>query len=69
MHKNLKGGLGRTMRLYDVLPRVDNAIGLLRDQTLEDDYKSINLDPVISSYLQSMQEQIAKIFTHDIFFS
>lgn len=56
------------MRLYDVLPCVDNAIGRLRDQTLEDDCKSINLDPVIGSYLQSMHEQIAKIFTHDVFF-
>lgn len=68
MHKNLKGGLGRTMRLYDVLPHVDNAIGRLRDRTLEDGCKSINLDRVIGSYLQSMQEQIAKIITHDVFF-
>lgn len=68
MHKNLKGGLGRTMRFYDVLPRVDNAIGHFRDRTLKDDYKSINLDLVIRNYLQSMQEQIAKIFTHDVFF-
>lgn len=67
MHRNLKGGLGRTMRLYDVLPRVDNAIGRLRDRALEDDCKSINSSPVIGGHLRSMQEQIAKIFTHDVF--
>ncbi|KAK9922262.1 hypothetical protein M0R45_030735 [Rubus argutus] len=54
--RNLEGGLGRTMRLYDVLPCVDNVIEHLRDWALEDDCKSINSDPVIGSHLRSMQE-------------
>jgi zinc finger SWIM domain-containing protein 3 len=67
MHRNLKGGLGRTMRLCDVLPRVDKTIARMRDRVLEDDCRSINSDPVIGSHLRCMQEQIAEIFTHDIF--
>lgn len=67
MHRNLKGGLGRTMRLYDVLPRIDKTICRMRERVIEDDCKSLNSSPVIGSHLRCIQEQIAKIYTHDVF--
>ncbi|KAK9942846.1 hypothetical protein M0R45_008493 [Rubus argutus] len=60
MHKNLKG-LGRTLRLYDVLPHMDKTIARMRE------CRSISSSPVIGPHLWCLQEQIAKIFTHDTF--
>lgn len=67
MHRNLKGGLGRYMRLYEILPRVDKTIARMRDRVLQDDCRSLNSDPLVGRHMRCMQEQISKKFTHDIF--
>lgn len=63
----MKGGLGRTMKLYNVLPRIDKTIYRMRKRVIEDDCKSLNSSPVIGSHLRCIQEKIAKIYMHDVF--
>lgn len=67
MHRNLKGGLGRYRKLYEVLPRMDRTIDRMRDRVLEDDFKSINSSPVYDTHMRCLEELIGKKFTHDIF--
>ncbi|XP_040364040.1 protein FAR1-RELATED SEQUENCE 5-like [Rosa chinensis] len=67
MHKNLKGGIGRCMRLYEVLPRMEKTVQRIRQQVLYDDYRSENCEPVYVSHMRGLQEDIGRRFTHDIF--
>lgn len=55
------------MRLYNVLPRIDNTICRMRERFIEDDCKSLNSSPVIGSHLRCIQEHIVKIYMHDVF--
>ncbi|KAM5578706.1 protein FAR1-RELATED SEQUENCE 5-like, partial [Rosa sericea] len=67
MHRNLKSGVGRYMRLCEVLPRMDKTIEQIRFNGLNDDFKSMNSHPVIGSHMRCIQEQVSAKFTHDVF--
>ncbi|KAM5585607.1 protein FAR1-RELATED SEQUENCE 5 [Rosa sericea] len=67
MHRNLEEGIDRYMKLYEVLPRMEKTIERIRNQVLQDDYRSQNYDPVYGSHMRCLQEEIGKRFTHDIF--
>ncbi|KAK9929342.1 hypothetical protein M0R45_026444 [Rubus argutus] len=66
IHRNLKEEVGRYMRIYKALPRIDKTIDRMRDKVLEDDFRSMNSNPVYGKHIKCLQEQIGKIFTHDI---
>lgn len=67
IHRNLKGEVGKHIRLYEVLPHMDKAIERIRDRVLEDNFRSIYSNPIYGRHIRCLQEQIGKIFTHDIF--
>ncbi|KAK9912722.1 hypothetical protein M0R45_036571 [Rubus argutus] len=67
IHRNLKEGIGRSMRLYEFLPRMEKTIERIRNCVLVDDYRSDNSEPVYGSHMSCLQEEIGKKFTHDIF--
>ncbi|XP_062016390.1 protein FAR1-RELATED SEQUENCE 5-like [Rosa rugosa] len=67
MHRNMKTGLGKYMRLYEVLPRLDKTMNRIRERVLFDDFVSVNASPVIGDHMSLLQEQLEKKFTHDIF--
>ncbi|XP_062005564.1 protein FAR1-RELATED SEQUENCE 5-like [Rosa rugosa] len=67
MHRNIKTGVGKFMRLCEFLPRMDKTLARMRYNHLYDDFKSMNSDPIIGSHMRCMQEQVGAKFTHDIF--
>lgn len=46
---------------------MDKTIGRIQNQVAEDDYRSTHYEPVCGSHMQCLQEEIGRIFTHDIF--
>ncbi|KAL6199362.1 hypothetical protein ACLB2K_029146 [Fragaria x ananassa] len=67
MHRNLDEGIDCYMKLYEVLPRMEKTIERIRNQVLQDDYRSQNYSPVYGNHMRCLQEEIGKKFTRDIF--
>lgn len=67
MHKDLKEGLGRFSRLYEIMPRMDKTLEHMRNKVKKDEYNSMTSEPVINSHMRSLEKQIAEIYTYDIF--
>ncbi|KAK9931103.1 hypothetical protein M0R45_018398 [Rubus argutus] len=67
MNRNLKVGIGRSMRLYEVMPRMEKTIARIRNRIAEDDYRSEHFEPVCGTHMRCLQEEVGRIFTHDIF--
>ncbi|XP_034201437.1 protein FAR1-RELATED SEQUENCE 5-like [Prunus dulcis] len=67
MHKNLKDGIGRGMRLVEGIPRIERSLLRLRNENVKDDFDSNNSHPLLRTHLRSLEEHAASIFTHDIY--
>ncbi|KAL6196331.1 hypothetical protein ACLB2K_031946 [Fragaria x ananassa] len=67
MHRNLEEDIDCYMKLYEVLPRMEKTIERIRNQVLQDDYRSQNYSPVYGNHMRCLQEEIGKKFTRDIF--
>ncbi|XP_050387558.1 protein FAR-RED IMPAIRED RESPONSE 1-like [Argentina anserina] len=67
MHRNLRGGIGRYMRLFEVLPCMEKNKDRIRNRCLHDDYRSEQFQPVYGTHLRTLEEEIGKKFTHDVF--
>ncbi|KAK9943740.1 hypothetical protein M0R45_009339 [Rubus argutus] len=57
MYRNLKGGIGRYMRLYEVLHRMEKIITRIRNRAGEDDYGSEQYQPVLGKHMRCLQEE------------
>ncbi|CAB4286274.1 unnamed protein product [Prunus armeniaca] len=67
MHKNLKDGIGRGMKLVKCIPRIERSLLRLRNENVKDDFDSNNSHPFLRTHLRSLKEHAASIFTHDIY--
>lgn len=67
MHKNLKKGVGKFCKLYEVMPRVDKALCRLREKAKKDDFDNMNSTPVLETHMRVMEKDVANIFTHDLY--
>ncbi|KAL6145669.1 hypothetical protein ACLB2K_056354 [Fragaria x ananassa] len=67
MHRILKFGLGSCMTMSEMMPRYEKSVGRIRNRGLYDDYMSDQFSPVLKSHLLVLEEEIGKIFTHDIY--
>ncbi|KAK9911525.1 hypothetical protein M0R45_035426 [Rubus argutus] len=59
--------MGRFTRLYEVVPRMDKTISRMRNRLVEDNFRGINSKPLLNSHMRVLEENISKVFTHDIF--
>ncbi|KAL6125719.1 hypothetical protein ACLB2K_073773 [Fragaria x ananassa] len=50
-----------------MMSRYENSVGRIRNRGLYDDYLSDQFSPVLKSHLLVLEEEIGKIFTHDIY--
>ncbi|KAL6127468.1 hypothetical protein ACLB2K_070833 [Fragaria x ananassa] len=66
MHRILKEGIGRYMRLFEILPHMEKIIERMRNRVLHDDYRSEQFRHVYGTHMRSLEEEIGEKFTHDV---
>ncbi|XP_024163625.1 protein FAR1-RELATED SEQUENCE 5 [Rosa chinensis] len=67
IHRNLESALGKYDRFCEYIPRMDKTLRKMRNNISVDDLKCENSKPVIITHMRSLEQQIAEIFTHDIY--
>ncbi|KAL6192087.1 hypothetical protein ACLB2K_038474 [Fragaria x ananassa] len=67
MHRIMKFGLGSCITMSEMMPRYEKSVDRIRNRGLYDDYMSDQFSPVLKSHLLVLEEQIGKIYTHDIY--
>ncbi|KAL6142132.1 hypothetical protein ACLB2K_060415 [Fragaria x ananassa] len=67
MHRILKVGIGSCMTMSEMMPRLEKSAARLRNRGLYDDYMSDQFSPILKSHMLVLEEDISRIFTHDIY--
>ncbi|KAK9941578.1 hypothetical protein M0R45_007280 [Rubus argutus] len=67
IHRNLNNGVGKYDKLCEYIPRVDKSLRKMRNDVSKDDFNCEYSKPVIITHMRSLEQQIADIFTHDIY--